>query len=1064
MTNQTNNNNEPKQSYSQKVFRDIDLFIAFYLDENGGSQDDAHTLYCALKKIVPTLQIYFYPESNPSGGFTSTPGIIRDRAKAFLFVVNKNLPREANGEMRMYNRYDEKRRLFEELAEANNGYFRKKNIDDTQPSKIFVADGDNELLHNSTRLFADGSFSGNMAFDGTISRTNNYQDVIRWLTNVQAAYENSLEKSQTSGGLYWVGTRQSDIEDCEDGFFAGSITLFGNGSGGNRAYCSCANGRRIDHNVRNDDADFFIYEEIKKTAEEDPGARFYCYNPGIAYGIRDEKGNNLLAPYLDRFVCLNSEQVMSDLKDKKFFIEHVVNDINDVKPIDKVYCNARECSRENIITKFIEQHGYTRDMLKKVRFIVQAPVASGGSGTFILNGKKDNDEAVKRELDQKNNTVYICSVYRENNVPVNVHAIIFDDFVAMSTPSIQLMCESNRRLMYRGADFIEYRRLQTEWKERLGVDLSARFVEKSARVAEKLRKLGYRGVCGIDGIITRDEVTILEVNNRFQASTSLLNLALKNIGAYSVQKLNLAAFDLKRKSVPEKAELAEMLKHFAEVEVNYANFSYIANGATHQAYYLDGLRDDKRILQENGIVRFEPDGFSGMAQTTTPYESDAYLYRIVFNTNISWINEEFGLYFGINIVDESERVRDSILSEYDEDAEARKIYLKTALMMQGVNFEKSLFDVLTDKHKLHPATNQAVDIMFCSDKFDKFVVNAPVTAPVNYDEEKGSGSGVKFTGLTPFLIKAENDGLELSYYGEKIDNIALFPLDEIAEGGNNVGLDGVPYLDIAYLSTDRLRVHLTNACIFKRENKGCSFCGIKIGDCSACADDRTFSDENIERVIRAYLNCYPQEKKVEGTDFYALRHFLIGGQSADVNNPRVDERLCSIIKVIHKATSGARPIYAMVLPCDHATIDKLHVSGLSEIAFNIEIADDLLARRYMEGKGAISREYYYSQLTYASQIFDKEETVRSMLLVGLEPLSNTLGAVEKLVNIGVQPMLSVFRPMPGTPLENFMTPSVEKVVELYYAASEACKQKRMHLGPHCKCCQNNTVSLPYDIE
>lgn len=49
--------------------------------------------------------------------------------------------------------------------------------------------------------------------------------------------------------IYWIGPRQSDIEDI-DFPFAGSITIYGNNKNGNLSYCK-TNMQRINHNIDN---------------------------------------------------------------------------------------------------------------------------------------------------------------------------------------------------------------------------------------------------------------------------------------------------------------------------------------------------------------------------------------------------------------------------------------------------------------------------------------------------------------------------------------------------------------------------------------------------------------------------------------------------------------------------------------------------------------------------------------------------------------------------------------------------------------------------------------------
>jgi len=130
------------------------------------------------------------------------------------------------------------------------------------------------------------------------------------------------------------------------------------------------------------------------------------------------------------------------------------------------------------------------------------------------------------------------------------------------------------------------------------------------------------------------------------------------------------------------------------------------------------------------------------------------------------------------------------------------------------------------------------------------------------------------------------------------------------------------------------------------------------------------------------------------------------------------------------------------------------------MAFNIEIFDRALASQYMPGKGTIPLERYISALTEAVYLMGRQGNVRSMLLVGFDSKGTLLEGVKKLCEIGVQPMLSVFRPMPGTPLEKMLPPRLQDTLEIFNRASDICRQYGLTLGPSCSDCQNNTLSLP----
>ena len=1209
-----------------------DLFIAYFC---GKGEKAAGELYDKLEK-TGKYKCVFHDATN--GYFYGTPGVIREKCKAVLVVVDDDAMYKSTdtgvvesdiGKIRL-TKVDPKtqelapKEVLREIAAATHNEFiapyLKSRSTKTVPIKLLyvgkrgdfnpqVAFRDEDFKLKFEAHFAkkaesarkeeyeydgfdkdiDNPFKGLTMFNAT--EGDCFSKICSWIDGIKKDYRVRYGIFKNAH-LYWVGTRQSDCAHCEDMPFFGSVCLFGDNNPDKNIYAYRAQ-ERIDHNAINQAADEFVFNAVKEIADKDDKAVFYCYNQAIVYNTFIDGENPYLRTiknrqerYIDRFICLNSESVLKKFKNKQNFLGlAALGDENThFNVIPSVRLKGYECSYRKLFEKFDElfkgkpneNDWWTEDM----RFVVQAPVGSGGSSTFILD-KTYGSATITN--DTSDSTDYICTIFQENNVPVNVHAIICDvgkdePEVLISVPSIQLLRKSGNRLIYRGADFIEAKRIP----EKAMND----FIEQARRACVKLYKNKdengnsdpFIGICGIDGIICYSSefdkkepiVYLLEVNTRFQASSGLLNRAMirnqKEGGCgHSLQYLNLFAWNKYIYSEPCKNLLCSVTegkhldggKYFANIDVHYSNYSYINNETNCQGRHLlefckkpydsDAvLKEKQAFCDKNYIVEYETDGLD-FEKTVEPesgliggFEHDAYLYRIVFSENLAWVNTESFLYFNENVIDEDlftrnvitgntcfDEKRGKVFADYNSSSvvskRERMIRVKVALLIQGVYMDNNTICMLEENNYLRPGTFQSIDIYFCDkDKFENYVVNAPVMNPKNTDEAKNN-AGIKYTGMTPFVIKTVKEGdvvyAALYYYGVKIDDVKLFPQDSVSgyviKDNGSVDTSGrkptakeIPFSDIAYLSTDRLRVHLTNACKFKvhrDENgnyQGCKFCGITCGEEERLKNDgTTFTEGNVQTVVENYVKKYDgkdfEGKKLETGSYPALRHFLIGGQTADVTNEAVAKRLVKTVNTINRAGKG-KPIYAMIIPCGPQTVYWMKHYGLTQLAFNLEIWDDEIAFKVMPGKRDKSgspndnsnefigndRKGYLEALSSARSIMKAHESVKSMLLIGLEPLANTKHAVKELVSRDIQPMLSIFRPMPGTPFAGYMSPQITDVVEMFEAAETICaekeysgemkeknqkrikpfaKIKKMHLGPDCVCCQNNTVALPYSV-
>ena len=89
--------------------------------------------------------------------------------------------------------------------------------------------------------------------------------------------------------------------------------------------------------------------------------------------------------------------------------------------------------------------------------------------------------------------------------------------------------------------------------------------------------------------------------------------------------------------------------------------------------------------------------------------------------------------------------------------------------------------------------------------------------------------------------------------------------------------------------------------------------------------------------------------------------------------------------------------------------------------------------------------------------------VRSLIVTGLEPLAHTLRGIAWLAERGCDPVLSPFRPAPGTRLDTRPPPSDEELAQLLIEARAIVADSGVVLGPRCIPCQHNTLSFPSDV-
>lgn len=391
------------------------------------------------------------------------------------------------------------------------------------------------------------------------------------------------------GNLYWIGPRESDIK-YTNGIYKGSVTLFGDNSFGNKSF-SHEHKKRMNHNIPSKAQGDFLCEEMLNIIGRDSNALFMFYNPGTAFFFKKEIAS--------RTICLNDECILDTLNDKirsRLWFSKCVPTLN------SILLSGRECAYAKLQSFFPFAES----------FVLQSNSSSGGFGTHILREKTEKD--VLSKLNPYH--LLLVSPYIENSIPVNIHAIIYEDEILLFPPSLQIIIEDNSRLLYKGADFIAYKEISSSVNQRV--------YDYSYQLCKKLQHNDYRGVCGIDYLVSNDEVLFLEVNNRFQASTFLLNLALNESRLPSINELCIDAFNRKKSSY--KINLDKVL---------YSNYAFTNDNSTDYKYLFHNSSDNKDVFE------LALDGFQDIDPSDKDaFEEDAFLFRIIFKTKIANITTD----------------------------------------------------------------------------------------------------------------------------------------------------------------------------------------------------------------------------------------------------------------------------------------------------------------------------------------------------------------------------------------------------------------------------------------
>lgn len=564
--------------------------------------------------------------------------------------------------------------------------------------------------------------------------------------------------------IYWIGVKESEIKTCNF-LFEGSVTFIGSGKDGNISFSSC-NDFIINYNEVSLELDDFMKNTLHMIIDKIPDVSFFCYTTSYIYSLEDPEINK-------HIICGNDRDTLQLLRNKmnsRLWLNRYVS------VLETIILTGSECQYDSLLTYFP----------KETIFTIQGCFGSGGMDTYIMTA--DNHETIIERL--YNNRIYLISPYKADSYSVNVHVLFVENEYFIFPGSIQIVENQDHRIVYRGCDFLEY--------QKISADLQDKIIANSKKIAEKIQLTSYIGILGIDYLICKSKVYFLEINPRFQSSSSILNLALKKQKLPSIQEMLLNIYY--KEESPNKDIFNNLQVDFSNYIIDYEEKKY------DYATYLHNINNSPEVKE---LVL---DGYHSGDNA----QSGASIFSITFDKNIVSLNLN-GNYNIYNNIKPFPLKKISLTKQKDCK------WLKFAIMNQGICF--------TDTAKKQmPFFQQGVYSSLDVYITDNFIVNAPIEMP--------------FCSLSPFRIDNKDDKLAL-YYGQEF--VSYINIDEKKEYCNQRTKNGINFQRISFIATDRLRIHHSSNCLFQTRKAGCKFCDVS-------GNSIHFGEEDIIEVIDWHLN------------------------------------------------------------------------------------------------------------------------------------------------------------------------------------------------------------------
>lgn len=131
---------------------------------------------------------------------------------------------------------------------------------------------------------------------------------------------------------------------------------------------------------------------------------------------------------------------------------------------------------------------------------------------------------------------------------------------------------------------------------------------------------------------------------------------------------------------------------------------------------------------------------------------------------------------------------------------------------------------------------------------------------------------------------------------------------------------------------------------------------------------------------------------------------------------------------------------------DLAQYDELIAAGVDHFSFCFEFMHPEYFARLCPGKArTLGQEAFFRAMEYTSRKLGKGR-VSGEIIAGLEPIEETLRAIDRITDCGAFPTVCIFRPLEGSRLEKTPPPRYEQMREVFQYMIERLAAKRIPIG------------------
>jgi hypothetical protein len=241
---------------------------------------------------------------------------------------------------------------------------------------------------------------------------------------------------------------------------------------------------------------------------------------------------------------------------------------------------------------------------------------------------------------------------------------------------------------------------------------------------------------------------------------------------------------------------------------------------------------------------------------------------------------------------------------------------------------------------------------------------------------------------------------------------------------------GAPMYRIGVLQGTYLGIYINNSCSywFHEPSLNCRFCtsGYNVG-----------VNEESRKRVQDVVETARAAKEESGVTFLHINSGYQNDKDLDLAGPYV--------KAV-KEQIGLLVGIQMVPTANLWKYDWLIDLGVNHFSFCYEFHNPEYFARLCPGKEkTLGQTAFFKALEYTVNRLGKG-SCSGEIIAGVEPLEDTIKAIDYITDIGAFPTVCIFRPVIGSDMENYPSPKYEDMASVMLYMYDACRKKGIPIG------------------